>query len=274
MVSPPSFQGSIHPVVIAAAKLAGATRIFRIGGAQAVAALAYGSKHVPRVYKITGPGNAYVTLAKRLVTSTCAIDSEAGPSEVVVLADDTASPRFCAGELLAQSEHDEDARSILVTPSAKLAAAVEAALVEEMKSLKRTDILRKALDTHGALVVTRDMEEAVRLTNEIAPEHLAIYTEYPRQTAEKIRNAGAIFLGSMTPVAVGDYYAGPNHILPTSGRSRFSSPLSAEDFRKVSSIVSYSKKRMHHQGEDIIRLATVEALDAHARTIAMRMDKK
>jgi histidinol dehydrogenase len=274
MVSPPSFEGSIHPVVIAAARLAGATRIFRIGGAQAVAALAYGTQHVPRVYKITGPGNAYVTLAKRLVTSTCAIDSEAGPSEVVVLADDTAAACLCAGELLAQSEHDEDARSILVTPSAKLAEAVEAALAEEMKTLKRTDILRKALEKHGALVVTRDMEEAVRLTNEIAPEHLAIYTEYPRQTAEKIRNAGAIFLGSMTPVAVGDYYAGPNHILPTSGRARFSSPLSAEDFRKVTSIVSYSKQRMRHQGEDIIRLATVEALDAHARTIAMRMDKK
>ncbi len=274
MVSPPSFEGSIHPVVIAAARLAGATRIFRIGGAQAVAALAYGTQHVPRVFKITGPGNAYVTLAKRLVTSTCAIDSEAGPSEVVVLADDTAAARLCAGELLAQSEHDEDARSILVTPSAKLAEAVEAALAEEMKTLKRTDIVRKALDKHGALVVTRDMEEAVRLTNEIAPEHLAIYTEYPRQTAEKIRNAGAIFLGSMTPVAVGDYYAGPNHILPTSGRARFSSPLSAEDFRKVTSIISYSKQRMRQQGEDIIRLATVEALDAHARTIAMRMDKK
>lgn len=274
MVSPPSFEGGIHPVVVAAAKLAGATRIFRIGGAQAVAALAYGTAHVPRVYKITGPGNAYVTLAKRLVTSVCAIDSEAGPSEVVVLADDTADARLCAGELLAQSEHDEDARSILVTPSAELADAVEQALADEMKTLQRADITRKALERHGALVVTRDMDEAVRLTDTIAPEHLAIYTEYPRQTAEKIRNAGAMMLGSMTPVAVGDYYAGPNHILPTSGRARFSSPLSAEDFRKVTSIISYSKQRMRQHGDDIIRLATVEALDAHARTIAMRMEKK
>lgn len=274
MVSPPSFEGTIHPVVVAAAKLAGATRIFRVGGAQAVAALAYGTAHIPRVYKITGPGNAYVTLAKRLVTSMCAIDNEAGPSEVVVLADETADPGLCAGELLAQSEHDEDARSILITPSPALAAQVAQALADEMKTLRRTDILRKALEQHGAIVVARDMDEAIRLTDTIAPEHLAIYTEYPRQTAEKIQNAGAMFLGSMTPVAVGDYYAGPNHILPTSGRARFSSPLSAEDFRKVTSIVSYSKQRMHRQGEDIIRLATVEALDAHARTIAMRMEKK
>jgi histidinol dehydrogenase len=274
MVSPPSYEGSIHPVVIAAAVVAGATRIFRVGGAHAVAALAYGTETIPRVYKITGPGNAYVTLAKRLVTATCAIDSEAGPSEVVVLADDKADPARCAGELLAQSEHDEDARSFLISPSEDLVEQVAKAVEVELKTLKRKSILRAALANHGALIVTRDMDEAIRLTNEVAPEHLAIYTEYPRQILEKIRNAGAIMLGSMTPVAVGDYYGGPNHILPTSGRAKFSSPLSAEDFRKVSSIMSYSKARMMQDGDDIIRLATVESLDAHARTIAMRMDKR
>jgi histidinol dehydrogenase len=215
-----------------------------------------------------------VTLAKRLVTATCAIDSEAGPSEVVVLADDKADPARCAGELLAQSEHDEDARSFLISPSEDLVEQVAKAVEVELKTLKRKSILRAALANHGALIVTRDMDEAIRLTNEVAPEHLAIYTEYPRQILEKIRNAGAIMLGSMTPVAVGDYYGGPNHILPTSGRAKFSSPLSAEDFRKVSSIMSYSKARMMQDGDDIIRLATVESLDAHARTIAMRMDKR
>lgn len=271
MVSPPSFNGTIHPAVLTAAKIAGATRIFRIGGAQAVAALAYGTETFPAVTKITGPGNTFVTAAKALVRGVVEIDSEAGPSEVVVLADDQADPRFIAAEMLAQAEHDEEAMSILITPSADVARAVQDRLALESVRLPRTDIIEQSLKNRGAIMITRTMDEAITLTNLMATEHLSIQTEFPRRVADQIQNAGAMMLGAMTPVAVGDYYAGPNHILPTGRRARFSSPLTAEDFRKVTSILYYSEERLRTQADDIIEFANTEELQAHARSIAVRV---
>jgi histidinol dehydrogenase len=270
MVSPPSYHGSLHPLVIAAARIAGATRIFRIGGAQAVAALAYGTERVPAVLKITGPGNIFVTLAKRLVSSFCAIDKEAGPSEVVVIADDRADPSLVAIELLAQSEHDEDACAILVTTSAEQARAVQTAIDALTPQLDRADMIRKALAGQGRAYVVRDLDDAVRLTNAIAPEHLALHVADPRALFSRIEHAGAVMLGAGTPVAVGDYYAGPNHILPTGRRARFESPLTAEDFRKVTNYISYSKERIRADAPDIVRLAECEGLTAHARAVEMR----
>jgi len=270
MVSPPSYKGSVLPAVLAAARVAGATRVFRIGGAQSVAALAYGTEHVPSVPKIVGPGNIYVTLAKRLVSTTCAIDMEAGPSEVVVIADDKAEARFVAAEMLAQAEHDEDARAILVTPDGALAEKVAAEIASQAALLSRTRIIQHALDANGMIITVRDMDDAIRLTNQIAPEHLSIQTEYPRAVFDRIANAGAAMLGTMTPVAVGDYYAGPNHVLPTGGRARFASPLSAEDFRKVTSVLSYSRERLKKDADDIRRLAETEGLTAHAKAVEIR----
>jgi histidinol dehydrogenase len=271
MVSPPSYNGSIHPVVLAAARIAGATRIFRIGGAQAIAALAYGTAHVPAVTKITGPGNTYVTAAKGIVRAVVDIDSEAGPSEVVVLADAKAKTEYVAAEIIAQSEHDEEAMGILVTPSAELAAAVTARIASEAAALPRKEIIEASIKNRAAIIITRSMEEAIEITNLIAPEHLSIQTEYPNRTADKIVNAGAMMLGAHTPVAVGDYYAGPNHILPTNRRARFSSPLTAESFRKVTSVLYYSQERLRKDAEDIIALANVEELQAHARSIEVRL---
>jgi histidinol dehydrogenase len=270
MVSPPSHNGSIHPAVLAAARLAGATRIFRVGGAQAIAALAYGTEHIPAVLKITGPGNTFVAVAKRLVTSICAIDTEAGPSEVVVIADETADPQRCALELLAQAEHDEEACCTLIALSEAFAEEVERAVAQEMQTLERRGIIQKALDGQGTIIIARSLDEAAELTSLIAPEHLALYTREPETLLDKIPNAGAAMLGDMTPVAVGDYFAGPNHILPTGRRARFASPLTAEDFRKVTSIIKYSAARMKQDADDIMRLAQAEKLTAHARAIEIR----
>lgn len=270
MVSPPSFNGTIHPLVLAAAKVAGATRVFRIGGAQSIAAMAYGTGIIPAVPKITGPGNIYVTLAKRLVSSVCAIDMEAGPSEVVVLADAQADPREVAAEMLAQAEHNPDSVAILVTPSAELPGRVETVIEEELRLLERAETIRESLARFGTIYVVPGLEDAVRLTNVLAPEHLSIQVEDPMAVFEHIRNAGAVMLGGGTPVAVTDYYAGPNHILPTGRRARFSSPLSAEDFRKVTNYVSYSKERLQRDAGDIMRLATSEKLTAHARAVEIR----
>lgn len=271
MVSPPSYNGSIHPVVLAAARIAGVGRVFRVGGAQAVAALAYGTATIPCVTKITGPGNSYVTAAKAMVRSVVDIDSEAGPSEVVVLADAGAKPAYVAAELLAQSEHDEEAMGILVTPSKELATAVMTVLDAETEKLPRRGIIEVSLRNRGRIIVTRNMDEAVQLTNLIAPEHLSIQTEYPQKIADRIQHAGAIMLGAHTPVAVGDYFAGPNHILPTMRQARFSSPLTAEAFRKVSSVLYYSQERLRNEAEDIMMLANVEELQAHARSIEVRL---
>ena len=270
MVSPPSYNGGIHPAVLAAAKIAGVTRVFRIGGAQSVAALAYGTETIPAVTKITGPGNTFVTAAKALVRGTVEIDSEAGPSEVVVLADDHANPAFVAAELLAQAEHDEEAMSVLITPSERLIAEVKECLVEETKALPRKAIIQQSLDNCGVLIQTRTLDEAVELTNLYAPEHLSVQVEYPRNLVDKIKHAGAMMLGAMTPVAVGDYFAGPNHILPTGRKARFSSPLTAEDFRKVTSVLYYSRERLERDAADIREFAEAEELQAHARSIEVR----
>lgn len=270
MVSPPSWEGGIHPVVLAAAKIAGATRIFRLGGAQAVAALAYGTETVPAVTKITGPGNTFVTAAKALVRGTVEIDSEAGPSEVVVLADEHANPAYVAAELLAQAEHDEEAMSVLITPSARLIEEVKKRLDEEIARLPRKQIIEHSLTHCGVIIQTRNLDEAVELTNLYAPEHLSVQVEYPRNFVDRIKHAGAMMLGPMTPVAVGDYYAGPNHILPTGRTARFSSPLTAEDFRKVTSVLYYSKERLQKDAADIRAFAEAEELQAHARSVEVR----
>lgn len=270
MVSPPSYKGGIHPVVLAAAKIAGATRIFRIGGAQSIAALAYGTETVPAVTKITGPGNTFVTAAKALVRGVVEIDSEAGPSEVVVLADDHANPNYVAAELLAQAEHDEEAMAVLITPSARLIEAVKKRIEEETARLPRKSIIEASLSHCGVLIQTRTMQEAIDLTNLYAPEHLSVQVEYPRNLVDKIKHAGAIMLGAMTPVAVGDYYAGPNHILPTGRKARFASPLTAEDFRKTTSVLYYSKERLQKDAADIRAFAEAEELQAHARSIEVR----
>ena len=273
MVSPPSYAGGIHPIVLAAAKLAGATRVFRIGGAQAIAALAFGTETIPAVAKITGPGNTFVAAAKGLVSNVVSIDSEAGPSEVVVIADETANPAYAAAEMLSQAVHDPDAMSVLITTSEQLIPAVYACLESEIENLPRKDIIQRSLDDHGLVILVRDLGEAIALTNLYAPEHLNIQTEHPRRVADQITNAGAIMIGNHTPVAVGDYYAGPNHILPTGRRARFASPLSAEDFRKVSSILYYSAERLRNHGDDIQVFANVEELQAHARSIAVRLEE-
>jgi len=272
MVSPPSCQGSIHPAVLAAARIAGATRVFRVGGAQAIAALAYGTGRIPSVAKITGPGNTYVTAAKAMVRGVVEIDSEAGPSEVVVLADDKAEPAYVAAELLAQAEHDEEATSVLITPSADLAKAVRDLVAAEVKQLSRKAIIWASLENQGAIILVRNMDEAVSLTNLFAPEHLSIQTVFPRKVADQITNAGAMMLGAMTPIAAGDYYAGPNHILPTGRRARFSSALTAEDFRKVTNVLYYSRERLQRDAEDILALAGLEGLQAHARSVEVRQN--
>ncbi len=270
MVSPPSYKGGIHPVVLAAAKIAGATRVFRVGGAQAVAALAYGTKTIPQVLKITGPGNTFVTAAKSLVRSIVDIDTEAGPSEVTVIADDSANPRLVAGELLAQSEHDEEAQGVLITTSAALCDRVAAAIEAELATLSRREIIKKSLAANGAMVIVKDLAEAIRFSNQLGPEHLAVYTQNPRAVFEKITAAGSIMLGESTTVVLGDYYAGPNHILPTGRRARFASPLTAENFRKVSSVIEFTPERVKQAAPDVLRLARAEELTAHARAIEMR----
>lgn len=270
MVSPPSFEGSIHPAVLAAARIAGVTRVFRIGGAQAIAALAYGTDTIPSVLKITGPGNTFVAVAKRLVQGVCDIDTEAGPSEVVVIADESARPEYVAAEILAQAEHDEEACSILLTPSESLIEAVQARIAEELKHLSRVAIIEPSLQNRGQLILTRDLDEAVAFSNLIAPEHLAIYTSAPRATLDQIENAGSIMVGEATTVVYGDYIAGPNHILPTGRRARFASPLSAEDFRKVSSIIEFTDDRVRAVSDDVHLMATTEELTAHARAIEVR----
>jgi len=271
MVSPPSYEGSIHPLILAAAKVAGATRVFRVGGAQSVAALAYGTDNIPAVPKITGPGNIYVTIAKRFASAVCDIDKEAGPSEVVVIADDKADPRLVAMELLAQAEHEEEACAILVTTSGDLVPRVEAAMKEEMATLSRAALIEQALADQGQVYVVRDIDEATRLTSELAPEHMSVQTESPRDVFEKVRNVGCAVVGAMTPVAVGDYYAGPNHILPTGRRARYAGPLTANEFLKTTSIISYTKDGLAKAYDDIRRIAVVEGFTAHARAVERRL---
>ncbi|MBP5625100.1 MAG: histidinol dehydrogenase [Lachnospiraceae bacterium] len=273
MVTPPSAEGKVNLGTIVAADIAGATEIYKVGGAQAIAALAYGTESIPKVDKITGPGNIYVALAKKAVFGNVGIDSIAGPSEIVVLADESANPRFVAADLLSQAEHDEMASAILVTTSEKLANEVSDEVDGFLKVLSRENIIRASLDNFGYIIVADTIDEAINTVNDIASEHLEILTVNPFETMTKIKNAGAIFLGEYTSEPLGDYVAGPNHILPTNGTSRFFSPLSVDDFIKKTSIISYSKDALCKVHEKIELFAKNEGLTAHANSIAVRFEK-
>jgi len=272
LCSPPDAKGSVNPLVAACARIAGVDRVFAVGGAQAIAAMAYGTETVPKVDKIVGPGNIFVTMAKKQVFGVCGIDMIAGPSEVLVLADESANPVHVAADLLSQAEHDPLASSVLVTTSETLAAAVELELVRQTALLPRSDIVRKSLTDYGAIVTVKTMEEAVAVCNRVAPEHMEIVTVDPMSLLGKIRNAGAIFLGPWSPEPLGDYFAGPNHTLPTAGTARFFSPLSVDDFVKKSSVIAYSQEAFRAAAADIVRFAEAEGLDAHAASVKVRME--
>lgn len=262
------------PETLCAARIAGVDRVFEIGGAQSIAALAYGTESVPRVDKIVGPGNVWVAAAKRLVFGDVDIDQVAGPSEVLLLADETANPSHLAADLLAQAEHDAEAHAVLVTTSERLAVEVKAEVERQLTTLPRREIAEKALMAHGAAVVARDLPAAIRLANRFAPEHLGVHTRNARHVAGHLRTAGAIFVGAHAPEAAGDYLAGPNHVLPTGGAARYGSPLGVWDFVKRTSVIEYTPEALRAQAADIARLARVEGLDAHARSVAVRLAGK
>lgn len=272
MVTPPGKDGKVNPVTLIAAHLAGATEVYKVGGAQAVAALAFGTESIPKVNKIVGPGNIFVALAKKAVYGHVSIDSIAGPSEILVLADETANKRFVAADLLSQAEHDELASAILVTTSMELAEQVSEQVDVFVQELSRKEILQKSLDSYGYILVVDTMEEAIQTANEIASEHLEIMTKNPFEVMTKIRNAGAIFIGEYSSEPLGDYFAGPNHVLPTNGTAKFFSPLSVDDFIKKSSIIYYSKEALEPIHEDIMAFANAEQLTAHANSIKVRFE--
>lgn len=274
MVTPPGRDGKVSPHTLVAAKEAGVDAIYKVGGAQAIAALAYGTESIPKTDKIVGPGNIYVALAKKAVYGYVSIDSVAGPSEILVIADETANPRYVAADLLSQAEHDELASAILVTTSADLAEKVSDEVDGFLKELSRAEIIQKSLDNYGYILVAQTMEEAIETANEIASEHLEILTKNPFDVMTKIRNAGAIFLGEYASEPLGDYFAGPNHILPTNGTAKFFSPLSVDDFIKKSSIISYSRDALEKIHEDIEYFAQAEQLTAHANSIKVRFEKE
>jgi histidinol dehydrogenase len=265
--------GEANPHVLAAARIAGVDRIFKVGGAQAVAALAFGTATIPRVDKITGPGNIYVATAKRLVFGQADIDMIAGPSEILVISDGSGDPAHIAADLLSQAEHDELASSILITTDESFGRKVEAALADQLRQLKRAEIARQSLARYGAIIVARDLTEAAVFSNRLAPEHLELAVADPFGLLPQIRHAGAIFLGHHTPEAAGDYLAGPNHTLPTGGTARFFSPLSLDDFVKKSSLVSFSKEGLQRLGPAIVRIADLEGLEAHAKSVSIRLGK-
>ena len=270
MITPPGKDGKINPNILVAARLAGVDEIYKVGGAQGIAALAYGTASIPRVSKIVGPGNIYVAMAKKMVSGYVGIDMIAGPSEVLIIADEHADPRFIACDLMAQAEHDINAAAILITTSQKLAKEVNLSIEKEIKTLSRRNIIEASFKNFGAIIIVDDLLEAVSISNMIAPEHLEILTEKPEVLFEEITNAGSIFLGSYTPEPVGDYFAGPNHTLPTSGTATFASALSVLDFLKKSSYTYYSKEALNKAKDSIIRLAEAEALTAHARAVEVR----
>ncbi|MEC2071220.1 histidinol dehydrogenase [Alkalihalophilus marmarensis] len=272
IVTPPQKDGSIPASVLVTAKELGVTSIYKVGGAQAIAALAYGTETIQAVDKITGPGNIFVALAKRAVFGRVDIDMIAGPSEIVVLADENANAQYIAADLLSQAEHDERASAVLVTPSNELAEAVKIAVEKQLKTLPKREIAEASIRDYGAVYVTRDLDEAIDVTNELAPEHLELLTEDAMALVGRIRHAGAIFVGPYSSEPVGDYFAGPNHVLPTNGTARFSSPLSVDDFVKKSSIISYSKQALKKNGASISALARLEGLEAHARAIDIRLE--
>lgn len=274
MTTPPGKNGEVYPVTLVAAKEAGVDEIYKAGGAQAVAALAYGTESIQKVDKIVGPGNIFVALAKRAVYGHVSIDSIAGPSEILVLADETANPRYVAADLLSQAEHDELASAILITTSMELAEEVSREVDGFVAKLSRKEIIQKSLDAYGYILVADTMDEAIDAANEIASEHLEIMTRNPFDTMTRIRNAGAIFLGEYSSEPLGDYFAGPNHILPTNGTAKFFSPLSVDDFIKKSSIISYSREALELVHEDIESFACAEQLTAHANSVAVRFEEK
>jgi histidinol dehydrogenase len=270
----PATGGALNPYILVAADIAGVSEIYRIGGAQAVAAMAYGTATVPKVDKIVGPGNIYVATAKRQVFGQVDIDMIAGPSEILVIADHTANPTFVASDLLSQAEHDELASALLVTTSREFAEKVDAEVERQLANLARKEIARKALDRFGAIILTASLQEAADVSNSIAPEHLELAVEKPFELLALIKNAGAIFLGHYTPESVGDYIAGPNHVLPTGGTARFFSPLSTDSFMKKSSLLFYTKEGLDRVGEAVMQIADVEGLEAHGNTIKVRIGKK
>ncbi|MBS6561209.1 MAG: histidinol dehydrogenase [Clostridiales bacterium] len=274
MVTPCNKEGKISPVTLVAAKEAGVTQVFKVGGAQAIAGLAYGTKSLPKVDKIVGPGNIYVALAKKAVYGTVSIDSIAGPSEILVLADESANPRFVAADLLSQAEHDELASAILVTTSETLANKVAKEIEGFLEQLPRKEILEKSLEQFGYLLIAKTLDEAIDTANAIASEHLEIVTKNPFEVMMKIQNAGAIFIGEYSSEPLGDYFAGPNHVLPTNGTAKFFSPLSVDDFIKKSSIIYYSKEALEPIQKDIIAFAKAEQLTAHANSIRVRFEEE
>jgi histidinol dehydrogenase len=273
MATPPQADGRIRPEVLMAARVAGVHRVFKMGGAHAVAALAYGTETVPRVDKIVGPGNVWVAAAKRAVFGDVGIDSEAGPTEVLVVADKSATPAWVAADLLSQAEHDELACAILITTQRQMAQRVNEQLARQLKTLERGKIARRALAGRSAIVVARDLGQCLDLANRYAPEHLVLAVENPDVVVKQVVNAGAVFLGHYSPVAVGDYLAGPNHVLPTGGTARFFSPLGVEDFLKRTSVVRFEPPKLRELGADVIRLAELEGLSGHARSVELRLQK-
>ena len=274
MTTPPGKDGRVNPGTLVAANEAGVDVIYKVGGAQAIAAMAYGTDSIRKVDKIVGPGNIYVALAKKAVYGHVSIDSIAGPSEILVIADETANPRYVAADLLSQAEHDEMASAILITTSEELADKVSKEIDSFVAELSRSEIISKSLENYGYILIARDIDEAVETANEIASEHLEIVTKDPFTVMTKIRNAGAIFLGEYSSEPLGDYFAGPNHVLPTNGTAKFFSPLGVDDFIKKSSIISYSREALESIHEDIIKFANAERLTAHANSIKVRFENK
>lgn len=270
MVTPPGKDGKPNPDIMAAAAIAGVDRVFLVGGAQAVAALAYGTESVPKVDKIVGPGNIFVATAKKLLYGTVDIDMIAGPSEILVLADESANPKFLAADLMSQAEHDKLASAILITTSDKLAEDTTKEIYRQVEELSRKDIIEYSLDNYGVIIVCDTMERAIELANELAPEHLEVCCENPMEYVGKLDNAGSVFLGNYSPEPLGDYFAGPNHVLPTSGTARFFSPLSVDTFVKKSSFIYYTEDALQNDSDDIIRFANTEGLTAHANSIIVR----
>ena len=270
MVTPPGKDGKPNPDIMAAAAIAGVDRVFLMGGAQAVAALAYGTESIPKVDKIVGPGNIFVATAKKLLYGTVDIDMIAGPSEILVLADESANPKFLAADLMSQAEHDKLASAILITTSDKLAEDTTKEIYRQVEELSRKDIIEYSLDNYGVIIVCDTMERAIELANELAPEHLEVCCENPMEYVGKLDNAGSVFLGNYSPEPLGDYFAGPNHVLPTSGTARFFSPLSVDTFVKKSSFIYYTENALQNDSDDIIRFANTEGLTAHANSIIVR----
>jgi histidinol dehydrogenase len=273
MVTPPQADGNIKDDVLVAAKIAGVDKIYKIGGAQAIAALAYGTESIPKVDKITGPGNIFVATAKRLVYGIVDIDMIAGPSEILVIADGSANEKYVAADLLSQAEHDKLASAVLITDNSQLAFGVQKQLEEQLKALSREDIARTSIESNGKIIITDSINRAIQISNKLAPEHLEICIKNPFDALDKVKNAGSIFLGNNTPEALGDYIAGPNHTLPTSGTARYASPLSVDDFVKKSSYIYYTDSALEKVSDNIIDFASREGLTAHANSVAIRGKK-